>query len=184
MRYTTVIDISENRALYLNHNARLLYLHMALKAGYHDDDRDQLAMSIRGLAIATGISISATRHALKQLQQAKLCTRNGQIWTVTKWVAEGEISKRAKTKKQQREQQQAQERVREQSARDEEAKRDYQKRTEFEQQGKTSFMVYYEAKMQQAQQGDVEAAQIVEKNKKVYEQHRAAIEQKLKENKQ
>lgn len=104
MRYTTVIDLSEFPDIYRNHAARILYFHLALKAGYHDNDRDQVAVSIRRLASDTGITVSATRHALRILTQAGLLTRTGMIWMVTKWVAEQSITTRAKTKREMQEQ--------------------------------------------------------------------------------
>lgn len=86
MRYTTLIDITEIPAVYGNHHARLLYMHMALKAGYHDTDRDILAISIRRLADDAGMTVSATRHALQQLQKAGLISKQGQAWRVLKWI--------------------------------------------------------------------------------------------------
>lgn len=88
MRYTTVIDISEYPAIYRNRNARLLYIHMALKAGYHDNDRDLLNTSIRMLAYQSGLTVSAVRHALQVLEGAGLLTRDGLTWRVKKWVLE------------------------------------------------------------------------------------------------
>ena len=69
MRYTTVIDISDYRHIYKSANCRLVYLHLVLKAGYHDDDRDIVDVSIRNLAMRVGISVSATRHALRMLEK-------------------------------------------------------------------------------------------------------------------
>lgn len=88
MRYTTVIDISEMPSIYRNHNARLVYLHMSLRSGYHDQDRDQASISIRNLADQVGISVSACRHALQQLQTAGLLTRIKETWHVKKWIIE------------------------------------------------------------------------------------------------
>lgn len=110
MRYTTVIDISENRQLYANHNAVLVYLHLCLRAGYHDQDRDMVAISIRNLARDTGVTVSACRHALKLLMSAGLLTRTAGTWTVKKWVEEQQITTRAKTKRDMQEQIQALER--------------------------------------------------------------------------
>lgn len=87
MRYTTLIDISEIPAVYGNRNARLLYLHMALRAGYHDEDRDVLAVSLRRLATDCGLSVSATRHALGVLTKAGLLKRGERGFQVLKWVA-------------------------------------------------------------------------------------------------
>lgn len=85
MRYTTVIDISE-LPIYKNPNARLIYLHLALKSGWHDDDRDQIKTSIRRIAMEAGLTVSATRHALAQLERDKLLTRTGDTWIVKKWI--------------------------------------------------------------------------------------------------
>lgn len=104
MRYTTVIDISELPDVYRNHATRLVYLHLALKAGYHDNDRDQVTVSIRRLSAETGLTVSATRHAIGILTRAGLLSRTGITWTVSKWVAEQTITTRAKTKREMQEQ--------------------------------------------------------------------------------
>ena len=77
MRYTTIIDITELPSIYRNHNARLVYLHLVLKCGYHDTDRDLTDTSIRQLSAAVGLTIAATRHALLQLQAVGLLSREG-----------------------------------------------------------------------------------------------------------
>lgn len=96
MRYTTVIDISEMPAVYRNQNCRLIYLHIALKAGYHDDDRDTANVSIRRLAQDVGLTLSATRHALSLLIDAKLLTRQGKAWKILKWICETPPTPRVK----------------------------------------------------------------------------------------
>lgn len=94
MRYTTLIDITEYPDLYRNTNVRLLYIHLVLKAGYHDENRDVVALSLRSMAADTGLSFGATRHALKVLQKHGLVTIvNGRL-SVRKWVAPAPISKR------------------------------------------------------------------------------------------
>lgn len=98
MRYTTVIDISEMPDIYRNKNAVLLYIHMCLKCGYHDEDRDVLEISIRNLAIRSGLSVSATRHALAKLEASKLIARQDGRWYVRKWVPTAAISPRPKEK--------------------------------------------------------------------------------------
>lgn len=87
MRYTTIIDISEFPAIYRNRNARILYLHLVLKSGYHDDDRDLVTLSIRNLAAYSGLTISAVRHSLGVLERAQLLTKTPQGYRVKKWVA-------------------------------------------------------------------------------------------------
>lgn len=114
MRYTTVIDISEITEIYKNPTARLLYLHMSLKAGYHDADRDLVRLSIRRLSADVGVTVSATRHALHQLERVGLLTREGELWRVKKWVEEQQITTRAKTKREMQEQIQRLERQRQQ----------------------------------------------------------------------
>lgn len=114
MRYTTVIDISEMPEIYKNSTARLIYLHMSLKAGYHDADRDLVKLSIRRLSADVGVTVSATRHALHQLVRAGLLTKEGELWRVRKWVEEQQITTRAKTKREMQEQIQRLERQRQQ----------------------------------------------------------------------
>lgn len=86
MRYTTIIDITETPGIYRNKNARLVYLHLVLRSGYHDSDRDLIDISIRSLAMAVGLSVSATRHALACLEREKLISRDGTRWKILKWV--------------------------------------------------------------------------------------------------
>lgn len=114
MRYTTVIDISEMAEIYKNSTARLIYIHMCLKAGYHDADRDLVRLSIRRLSADVGVTVSATRHALHQLERVGLLTREGELWRVKKWVEEQQITTRAKTKREMQEQIQRLERQRQQ----------------------------------------------------------------------
>jgi hypothetical protein len=86
MRYTTVIDITEVQAVWRNRNAVVVYTWMAMKCGYHDEDRDMLRVSIRGIGMMLGMTESAVRHSLELLQREKLITRDGEIWRVTKWL--------------------------------------------------------------------------------------------------
>lgn len=96
MRYTTIIDITEQPEIYRNPAARLLYLHLVLKSGYHDDDRDTIGTSIRRVSADSGISVSAARHALRVLERAGLVSRKGPRWQVVKWVMTKEITARPK----------------------------------------------------------------------------------------
>lgn len=99
MRYTTIIDISEVPMVYKSESVRLVYLHLVLKAGYHDEDRDRATVSIRRLAAAVGTTVSATRHALEVLQRASLVTRADQAWIVKKWLVQEVPSPRTQTRK-------------------------------------------------------------------------------------
>lgn len=114
MRYTTVIDITEIPEVYRNSTARLIYVHLCLKAGYHDADRDLVRLSIRRLSADVGVTVSATRHALRLLERLGLLTREGELWRVKKWVEEQQITTRAKTKREMQEQIQRLERQRQQ----------------------------------------------------------------------
>lgn len=188
MRYTTVMDLTDFPSIYKNINARLIYLHMALYAGYHDYDRDILRMSIRQLAATSGVSVSATRHALQLLQKARLVRRNGDTWSVVKWFQEPNITQRKQQPyivKQNSTQQASAERER--AAREERerlskiyAEKTSRERAELEElrkQGKTSFMKYYEQQLELAKNGDQDALRIVERNREVYAQHRKQFQQ-------
>lgn len=99
MRYTTIIDISEYRYLYRNVNVRLVYLHLVLKSGYHDHDRDQVRISYRSLAADSGLTLSQVRHAIKILIKWHMLIRKDNTWTVRKWCQEQTITTRAKSSK-------------------------------------------------------------------------------------
>lgn len=88
MRYTTLIDISELPDVYRNKNVRLLYMHIVLKSGYHDQNRDLLDKSLRSLASEVGLTFSATRHAVAQLEAAGLLKKEGGTWRVKKWIVQ------------------------------------------------------------------------------------------------
>lgn len=180
MRYTTIIDISELPKLYANVNVRLLYLHMCLKAGYHDTDRDLVCGSIRGLASAAGLTIAATRHALKKLETAGLIARTGTMYYVRKWLPEQSITARPRTaKQQQRIEQQAAAELKA-SERNRELEIERAKREQLKQQGKTTFMAWYEDKMRRAEAGDADAAAAVnnKRNIEIYNQHKQQVTQK------
>ena len=99
MRYTTVIDIREFPQIYRNNNAKLVYLHLVLISGYHNEDRDQTTISIRQISYDTGLTLSAVRHSLKVLISAGLLSRSGITWTVKKFVLDKSISPRIKSEK-------------------------------------------------------------------------------------
>lgn len=88
MRYTTVIDVTEIPDIWRNPNCTRLYFYMAMRCGYHDNDRDRLCISIRNLAYAAGLSLSACRHALKVLQKFGLVSPMGEYYLVKKFLLE------------------------------------------------------------------------------------------------
>lgn len=179
MRYTTIIDITEIPEVYRNHNARLIYLHLTLKSGYRDNDRDMIKISIRNLAMRTGLSVSATRHALTILSRNHLLSRAGESWIVKKWIIEDTITPRAKTRKQQRAQDAAQAQREQQEERQKREEQERRYRTELEKAGKTSFMVYFESLVEKAKNGDQEAQEKVEKYRGDYEDQKKMMNDKL-----
>lgn len=169
MRYTTIIDITDMPVIYRNVNARLVYLHLVLKSGYHDYDRDIVSLSFRRLSVDTGLSLSAIRHAISQLQKANLLTRQGNIWVVKKWIIEQKISTRARTARQQKQIEIEAERRREQEKREQEALIHKAQREKLEAEGKTPFMAFFERQQKLAAAGDPEAAESVRRNQKYYD---------------
>lgn len=179
MRYTTVIDIREVKECYRNINARMIYLHLALMAGWHDTDRDLADISIRGIAYELNISLSATRHALKLLEKGKLIKRQGTLWWVRKWELEDEPMRRPRNKKEQKTIETAAERQRIDEQRELEHEVERQRRLENQAAGKTSYMLWYEQKMKLAEAGDEEAKRTVEKNRAAYEKQKAQMQQQI-----
>lgn len=169
MRYTTIIDISEIPPVYRNINARLIYLHLVLKSGYHDDDRDLVNMSLRRIAAETGLSLSAVRHAVSILEKAHLLTRQASFWMVKKWIIEQKISTRARTARQQKAIEIEAERRIENEKREREAAIERQRREQLIAQGKTPFIAFYEGMQKKAAAGDLEAAETVKRWKSAYD---------------
>lgn len=89
MRYTTIIDIRDIPEVWRNVNIREVYYYLSLSAGYHDNDRDIARKSLHSIAIDVGITLSATRHALRVLQQANLISkRDDGALLVRKWIVD------------------------------------------------------------------------------------------------
>lgn len=169
MRYTTIIDLSEYSSLYRNHNVRLVYLHMVLKSGWHDEDRDILDMSIRALAQGAGLSIAAVRHALKQLEKSQLVVRQGNVWSVRKWVLQETPTPRPRTIKGKKQIEVSERRAAEQAQLDSKLEQSRIEREQMHAAGKTSFMLYYEALQKKAAAGDVDAQELVARHRATYE---------------
>lgn len=157
MRYTTVIDIRDFPKVYRNKNARLLYLHLVLASGYHNEDRDLADLSLREMAWQTGLTLSAIRNAIRALLGAHLITKEGDCWRITKFVLAQAIEKRVTTAKKQQE---AETRARideEAATRERQLAEDRERNERLRAAGKTSFMSWYEEQLQKAAQGDAEA---------------------------
>lgn len=106
MRYTTLIDVTEIPEVWRNANTCRLYMYLALRSGYHDDDRDIVKSSLRTIAAHSGLTLSAVRHGLQVLQKTGLVRPVNGALNVTKFVLEQKITSRAKTKQQQQQQDQ------------------------------------------------------------------------------
>lgn len=170
MRYTTIIDIREFPQIYRNDNAKLVYLHLVLISGYHNEDRDQTTISIRQISYDTGLTISAVRHSLKVLISAGLLSRNGITWNVTKFVLEKPISPRIRSeKKRSAAENLERERIikEEQNQREKEEKRRYQEEIKA---GKNPLKEMVKDLMKRAQNGDEEAAENLKRYKPIVEQ--------------
>lgn len=180
MRYTTLIDIREIPEVYRNQNARLLYLHLVLLAGYHDNDRDIVRVSIRNLAAQSGLTLSATRHAITVLINCRLLLHRKSYFKVVKFIDEQTITPRAKTKKAQQAKESALlETVRQlNQERKEAAEKDVI--SEIYDQGKTPFMLWYEQKLELAAAGDEDAKRIVREKRDQYESHKSNLKNQTK----
>lgn len=175
MRYTTIIDITEFPSLYRNPGTRLVYLHLCLRSGYHDYDRDISRLSLRHLARDTGLTLAAVRHAIAQLLKYEMIIRRPEGWQVRKFVVEQPISKRARTKGEVKQQQQRDERDRAHEQLVNQRQQLQKMVDDYWAQGKTSFMVYYEEMVKKAMAGDAQAAAWTAENSKTYEQHAAQV---------
>lgn len=180
MRYTTLIDIRDIPEVYRNQNVRLLYLQLVLMAGYHDADRDIVRCSLRSLADQTGLTLSATRHAIDVLIKWRLLRHQKSYFRVRKYIEEQEITPRAKTTKQaaQKASRDA-ERSRQQNL-DQTQQKDREEVAEIFDQGKTPFMLYYEDQERKAAHGDQDAARIVQVKRLQYLEHQKAIKNQTK----
>lgn len=178
MRYTTIIDIREIPEVYRNQNVRLLYLHLCLLAGYHDNDRDLVRISVRNLATSSGLTVSATRHAVAVLVKWKLLRVKGSIYRVRKYVEEGTITPRARTKKDGKVAENAKIEAADAMIREQSEEQSKAALESIYAQGKTPFMVWYEKKMADAAAGDIDALRIVEEKKSQYEQHKLNLTNK------
>lgn len=174
MRYTTIIDIRELPAIYRNVNARLVYLHMVLASGYHDNDRDQTEMSIRRISYETNLTISAVRHALSCLERAGLISRTGITWTVKKFVLESSITPRIRSEKKKREIENLE---REKMIQEETARRELeekQKVIRLKKAGKNPLFEMVKDLMRRAANGDQEAAESLQLYKSTVEKIKAS----------
>jgi len=168
MRYTTIIDLSEFPTVYRNKNVRLVYLHLVLRSGYHDNDRDLIDISIRNLAWSVGLSVSATRHALHILEQARMIKRSGPLWHVRKFIIEQEITPRAKTQiESKRAAAAAVEKARNQAL-NTQLDQERERRQNLQDNNTSDFIIYYEDVVRRAKAGDVDAQETMRKRKDMY----------------
>lgn len=180
MRYTTIIDIREIPEVYRNQNVRILYLHLVLLAGYHDNDRDIVRVSLRNLAAQTGLTLSATRHAIQLLIKWRLLQHRKSYFKVVKFIEESSITPRAKTKKAQEAKNRADQDAANQANQDRHEEQEKEKIQAIYDQGKTPFMEWYEKKIQDAAHGDADAQRIVNEHRATYEAHKSNLKNQTK----
>lgn len=183
MRYTTVIDISEINSLYRNKNAVLLYFHLCLKAGYQDDNRDIVDISIRRLSSDLDMSISAVRNALKRLQDFKLVTLSEGKITVKKWLMAETPTARPKNARQAKQQQEDAVRRKYEAEIKAQREREDAERAALDErkqmllrQGKTIYMLTYEKYLEEAEKGDAMCIELAKRNKARYEEEKRRAE--------
>lgn len=75
MRYTTIIDITECPQIYDCLSARIIYLHLVLKAGWGERNQDYCRCSIRSLQGDLGLTFAAVRHGLQVLEKYGMIRR-------------------------------------------------------------------------------------------------------------
>ena len=187
MRYTTIIDLRDFPQLYRSVSARLIYLHLVLASGYHTEDRDLCGASLRQLEAQTGLTLSAVRHALQQLQKARLVSRVGNSLKVEKFVLSAPILKRPKTQTQVTDAQIQEQQLQQDEKRHREIQEYKDQAARLEALGKTTFMALFEQKQDAARAGDQDAAAFIARsmNIKRYEEHsRIMAERNKKSNEQ
>ncbi|MBQ2649912.1 MAG: hypothetical protein IJF82_21380 [Achromobacter sp.] len=166
MRYTTIIDITQCQELYRNKNIRILYLHLVLRSGYHDHDRDLLRCSLRTLAAETGLTIAAVRNALRMLEKWQLVKRQGEMLNVRKWVPEQTISKRQPSARQQQAAALKASREMDQERREREAEIERIRRETLAAEGKTQYDIYLDDLEKRANAGDIQAREFLNRHKR------------------
>lgn len=152
-----MIDISEIPTVYRNPNARLLYIHLALKADYRGENLDKARLSLCQLASGAGLTISAVRHGLKVLQHAGLVKRDGDAWAVTKWLQPEPARKRPKTAQEQQQLSAAEERQKREDEQERRHQLEKKRRADLLAIGHTELTYLYEQKLTAAADGDEDA---------------------------
>lgn len=173
MRYTTIIDISEFPEIYRNINARIVYLHMVLKSGYHDDDRDQYRQSIRNLGYELGLTLSAVRHALKVLEKAGLIVHANGCFYVKKFLLEKPISPRIRSEKKKKEVENLERERQIQEEQQQRERAEIQRVREMKKAGRNPLFEMVKDLMQKAANGDAEAAESLTRYKSIVNQIQA-----------
>lgn len=179
MRYTTIIDMTATPELYKCVNARLVYLHLCLIAGYHDYDRDIAHIGLRTLAEQVGITFSAVRHAVKLLERYRYIERSSLGWKVTKWLPSEQPTPRPKAAPKKAVQSISAEREQSNLERERAADQARQERERLHASGKSSWMQFYENRLALANGGDLEAAAWCEANRKIYESQQSIMAKEL-----
>lgn len=166
MRYTTIIDITEIPDVYRNSNVRLVYLHLVLKSGYHEDDLDKIKLSVRGIMYGTGLSLSAVRHALQVLEKNGLLEKRDNSTFIRKFLYQKAVKKRPKAS----EIDHGGNRVESSTAAVQEVGSELSDLEKWRRR-RDSFIKYYQDLQEKAKNGDESARSAVARNKKLYESY-------------
>lgn len=166
MRYTTIIDITEVPQVWRSHAAVSIYLYMALRCGYHDDDRDVIRVSIRDLAWRLHLTISAVRHGLSVLLSSGMIVASGaSTYKVLKWIDSQQPTKR-KTRREKEMAHIAEQREQERQRQEAALQAEHQRIQALESQGLTSFDLRLQKLKEKADKGDTDALRKYEHLKK------------------
>lgn len=101
MRYTTIIDVTECPQIYSCMSARLIYLHLVLKAGWGQRNLDYCACSIRSLQGDLHMTFAAVRHGLAVLEKYGMIRRGPGGCYVRKYCSPTQPGARKPTRRQQ-----------------------------------------------------------------------------------
>lgn len=121
------------------------------------------------MAADCGLTLSAVRHALHILEQAQLVLKVGGVWQVRKYIQSAAPTPRPKTKRQQVEQDISKEREQANQERERQAEIERQRREQNHASGTNDFILYYEQKIRDAAEGDIDAQRAVERHRAAYE---------------
>lgn len=130
------------------------------------------------MAADAGLTLSAVRHALHILEQAQLVSKVGGVWQVKKYIQMAAPTPRPKTKRQQAEKDISQEREQANQERERQAEIERHRREQQHAAGTNDFLIYYEQKMREAANGDIDAQRAVDRHRAYYQKLKSQFKSK------